>query len=158
VGQSTIALSRKEHVLRKSTLTFLIAFVIMAAGILVAGPQSKDAKSDSTRDRGLKTISGLVRDIACPIQNKEATSRSFSKSCLEACVKNGAELGILTDDGSIYVPVSATMPDGDQRAKLVPYAGKYVNVTGEVFERGGTHAIAIKSISEDKNVHVDVID
>ena len=142
--------------MRRSTVT-LIGVIILAASALVAKPHSNDTKSGSTSNAAhLKTISGLVRDIACPIQHNEATSRHFGKSCLDACVKNGAELGILTDDGSIYVPISANMPDKDQRAKLLPYVGKYVNVTGELFEHRGTHAIAIKNISEDKSVHVDV--
>jgi hypothetical protein len=46
------------------------------------------------------------------------------------------------------------MPDIDQREKLMPFLGKYVRVAGQVFERAGTHAIAIKQIEELKGVHL----
>jgi len=46
------------------------------------------------------------------------------------------------------------MPDKDQRQRLMPFVGKYVKVTGEVFEPAGTHAIAIKRITEMKGVRL----
>ncbi|HEX6496977.1 MAG TPA: hypothetical protein VF018_15905 [Acidobacteriaceae bacterium] len=42
------------------------------------------------------------------------------------------------------------MPDPSQRQLLMPYIGKYVRASGEVFERNGTRAIAIKDIHELK--------
>jgi hypothetical protein len=46
------------------------------------------------------------------------------------------------------------MPDKGQRQRLMPFLGKYVQVTGEIFERTGTHAIVINEIHEVKNVHL----
>ena len=46
------------------------------------------------------------------------------------------------------------MPDTDQRSKLLPFVGKFVRATGEVYERMGTHAIVIRKIAEDKDVHL----
>jgi hypothetical protein len=51
--------------------------------------------------------------------------------------------------------ISAYMPDSDQREKMMPFVGKYVQATGPVFTRNGTHAIAITQIKELKSVHVD---
>lgn len=36
----------------------------------------------------------------------------------------------------------------------MPFVGKYVKVTGRLYERQGAHAIAIKEIIELKNVHL----
>jgi DNA/RNA endonuclease YhcR with UshA esterase domain len=36
----------------------------------------------------------------------------------------------------------------------MPFLGKYVQVTGTVFEREGTHAIAVQNIKEMKEVHL----
>jgi hypothetical protein len=76
------------------------------------------------------TLEGLVRDIACPIQNPDATATHLSMKCLVACARKGSPLVILTKDGELYLPISGVMPDIDQRQKLVPYLGKYVRVTG----------------------------
>ncbi|SRR5260370_34739896 len=81
------------------------------------------------------TVEGLVRDVACPIQNLEATATHLSMKCLRACAKNGSPLVILTKDGELYLPISDKMPDRDQRQKLMPFLGKYVRATGTVYER-----------------------
>lgn len=44
------------------------------------------------------------------------------------------------------------MPDSDQRPQLVPFVGKFVRASGEVYERMGTRAIVIRKIEEDKTV------
>jgi hypothetical protein len=100
------------------------------------------------------TIEGLVRDVACPIQNKEATARRFNLKCAQDCAKLGSPLIVLTDDGTLYTPISESMPDTDQRRHLMPFLGKYVRVRGQVFERAGTHAIVIKDIVELIDVHL----
>jgi hypothetical protein len=104
------------------------------------------------------TIEGLVRDIACPIQNLEATATHLSMKCLLACARKGSPLVILTKDGDLYLPISDEMPDGDQRQKLMPFLGKYVRVTGTIYERKGTHAIVIRDIQELKDLHLTIED
>lgn len=55
--------------------------VFATLGLLVVPaslPQDKGNKSDDA-DEGVKqTIEGLVRDIACPVQNHKSTSRDFN--------------------------------------------------------------------------------
>ncbi len=101
-----------------------------------------------------QSVSGLVRDIACPIQNHESTSKKFNLNCAVQCARRGSPLAILTDDGTMYLPISDSMPDTDQRAKLMPFIGKYVHVRGDVYERNDLHAIVIKDIKEDPTVKV----
>ena len=62
---------------------------------------------------------------------------------------------ILTKNGDIYFPISGDMPDASQREKLMPFLGKYVRVSGTVFERNGTRAIVIKDIKELKDVKLN---
>jgi Xaa-Pro aminopeptidase len=49
-------------------------------------------------------------------------------------------------------PISDSMPDKIQRERLLPFVGKYVRATGHVFERGGSRAIALETITDLKNV------
>jgi hypothetical protein len=53
---------------------------------------------------------------------------------------------------TMYLPISGSMPDSDQRSKLLPFVGKYVRVVGDVYERKGLHAIVIKQINEDPSI------
>lgn len=96
---------------------------------------------------GTRTIEGLVRDIACPLQKTNSTSTSYGKDCIIQCAKTGSPLGILTDDGTVYVPVTETMPDTGQN-QLKSFVGDHVKATGKVFERNGAHAIQISEIRQ----------
>src|SRR5919197_3841630 len=78
-----------------------------------------------------ETIEGLVRDVACPIQNLDNHATSLSPKCVQDCVKGGSPLVILTQDGRLYFPISAKMPDTDQRQELMPLVGKYVRASGD---------------------------
>jgi hypothetical protein len=100
------------------------------------------------------TIEGLVRDVACPIQNKHASATVFNVKCAQECARLGSPLVVLTPDGTLYAPISESMLDRDQRQRLMPFLGKYLRVTGPVFERNGTRAIAIRTIEEMKNVQL----
>ena len=119
---------------------------LLAAFLCLSVPISMFAadEADSTAI-GTLTVEGLVRDIACPLQNKKSTSTSFSKDCITMCLKAGSPLGILTSEGEVYVPVTQSMPDMGQDA-LKPFVGEHVKATGKVFLRNGTHAIEISKI------------
>ncbi len=78
----------------------------------------------------------------------------MGRKCVEDCVKGGSPLVILTNDDRLYFPISAKMPDTDQRRVLMPFVGKYVRASGIVFERTGTHAIVITDIKEMKEIRV----
>ena len=111
---------------------------------LMAVPTFAADEADSTAI-GTMTVEGLVRDIACPLQNKKSTSTSYSKDCITTCLKAGSPLGILTSNGDVYVPITESMPDMGQNA-LKPFVGEHVKATGKVFLRNGTHAIEISKI------------
>ena len=123
---------------------------------MTATPQlpQKTSMEGSRANRSTATIEGLVRDIACPIQNLDGNATHLSMKCVLGCVRAGSPLVILTKDGDLYLPISDKMPDYDQREKLMPFLGKYVRANGIVFERNGTRAIVIMEITEMKEVHV----
>jgi hypothetical protein len=121
-----------------------------ASGGASASKSSQDAPATPEN----VSIEGLVRDVACPIQNVKATATEFNLKCALDCARLGSPLIILTKDGILYTPISTSMPDTDQRQLLMPFVGKYVRAKGQVFERAGAHAIAIQEIKEMKDVHL----
>jgi hypothetical protein len=129
--------------------------LLLLAGCTIASllamsqsPQNAAPSSNKTK----ATIEGLVRDIACPIQNLEAKATDFNLQCALECARHGSPLIIQTKDGDLYIPISDSMPDTDQREKLMPFVGKYVRASGTVYERRGTRAIAIGEIKEVTDV------
>lgn len=138
--------------------TLLRALSATALAVMLMCPAL--ARQGTKMDPNAKTttIEGAVRDLACPVQNPAGTATSFSLKCTLDCVKHGSPIIILTKDSLIYFPISADMPDSDQREKMMPFVGKYVQATGAVFERKGTRAIAITKIKELKTVNLDTGD
>jgi len=140
---------RSAHLLEISKTRFqrtlFVGLVCLAVPMLMVAGDTVDSTAVGTR-----TVEGLVRDIACPLQNKKSTSTSYSKDCITMCAKVGSPLGILTSDGSVYVPVTESMPDTGQDA-LKPFVGEHVQATGKVFERNSTHAIEISEIHQLPN-------
>ena len=134
----------KQQIVVRSSWRF--GGILFAALVCLAVPMFTLAadNADSTAV-GTRTVEGLVRDIACPLQNRKSTATSYSKECITMCEKAGSPLGILTSDGSVYVPVTESMPDTGQNA-LKPFVGEHVRATGKVFERNGTHSIEISAI------------
>jgi hypothetical protein len=127
--------------------------LLPATGLLLICVATLAMRSpDEAKNDKPVVVRGLLRDIACPIQNKQSTSRAFNRKCAEDCAKRGSPLAILTDNGTMYMTISESMPDMDQHEKLMPYVGKYVEASGIVYERNGMHSIVIKQIKEDKSV------
>jgi len=137
---------------------FTLSHVLFATALSVLAMSPALARQGTKMDPNAKTmtIEGLVRDLACPVQNPAGTATNFSLKCTLDCVRHGSPIIILTKDGFIYFPISADMPDSSQREKMMPFVGKYVQATGAVFDRKGTRAIAITQIKELKNVHLDI--
>jgi hypothetical protein len=143
----------------RHSLLLLVAFIAALGGFDVnsyAASQSHPTISSDTPDDGVSmTVEGLVRDVACPMQNHKSTATHFNLECARACAKAGSPLVILTKADEMYFPMTDQMPDTSQRERLVPYLGKYVRVTGVVRRRNGTRTIVIKNITEMKDVKLD---
>jgi len=122
--------------------------------VVMPAPLQRTSMEGARANRSEATIEGLVRDIACPIQNLDGDATHLSLKCVRDCVKGGSPVVILTKDGELYLPISDKMPDYSQREKLMPFLGKYVQVKGISFERNGTHAIVITDIREVKGVRL----
>jgi hypothetical protein len=135
--------------------TLFRVLLVAALSLLLICPAHTRQGTKMDPNAKTMTIEGAVRDLACPVQNPAGTATSFSLKCNLDCVKHGSPIIILTNDGLIYFPISADMPDSSQREKMMPFVGKYVQATGAAFERKGTRAIAITQIKELKSVHIE---
>jgi hypothetical protein len=117
-----------RNILVKSALPLALLAVAFAA--------SGNGKPD--------TVKGYVLDSACAFTKN--LKKPISPECAIACAKAGSPLVILSNDGSIYWPISDATPSSGQNEKLLPFAGQKVTATGKVFERGGSRALVIDKI------------
>lgn len=95
------------------------------------------------------SIVGYLRDSGCVHRFHEVV-KPLPNGCVEACVRAGSPLVVLTKDEQVYQPISAEMPDVDIRQKLLPFAGKLVRISGHIYARGGSKAISVEKLEEVK--------
>lgn len=124
-----------------NALRKVVVVVVAAAAALAQGPPQQATPSTS--------IVGYVRDSGC-VHRFHEVIKPLPNGCVEACVRGGSPLVVLTKDEQVYHPISGEMPDVDVRQKLLPFVGKLVKVTGHIYGRGGSNAISLEQIEEVK--------
>ncbi len=109
--------------------------ILAAVLVTVAGGSAEEKPA---------TVKGYVLDSACAFVKN--LKKPVSAECALACAKGGSPLVILADDGTIYWPISDSMPATGQNQRLMKFAGQRVTARGKVFERGGSRALVIEQI------------
>jgi hypothetical protein len=122
-----------------NAISRVTVILLAAVAAFAQGPTQRAAPSVS--------IVGYVRDTGCVHRFHEVV-KPLPNGCVEACVRGGSPLVILTKDEQVYHPISTEMPDIDVRQKLLPFVGKLVKITGHVYRRGGSNAISLEQIEE----------
>ena len=89
------------------------------------------------------TLTGTVIDLNCYVAS--GAMGASHKGCAEACAKAGVQLGILSSDGTIYVPVSSK-PADPTNPKLINHAESKVKVSGTHRMVNGLHTIEVKTV------------
>jgi len=117
--------------------------LILLAAALASWHEARQKESPLT------TVVGYVRDSGCVHRFHEVV-KPLPNGCVEACVRAGSPLVLLTKNEQVYHPISAAMPDTDVRQKLLPFVGKLVKISGHVYSRGGSDAISVEKIDEVK--------
>jgi hypothetical protein len=94
------------------------------------------------------TVKGDVFDSACLFT--KSLKKPISEKCAHMCAAGGSPLVVLGTDGNVYWPIDSQMPAKSQNAKLLPFGGMTVEMTGMVYERGGSRAIVIETVKKSK--------
>jgi hypothetical protein len=132
--------------MRVRTIAGMLAIFIRVIS-MNAQTASQDQSADLKPNKSVKlTVRGYVRDIACLMKFNEALKPT--NDCALMCARAGSPLVIVSKDGTIYTPISESIPDTSQREKLMPFVGSYVEATGEMYERSGIKAIVIEQIKK----------
>jgi hypothetical protein len=88
------------------------------------------------------TLAGEVVDLHCYVTR--GASGAEHAGCANACIGRGVTPGFVADDGRVFVLLGARpFPVKDQLAGL---AGEQVTVTGTLVDRGGLHALQLKTV------------
>jgi hypothetical protein len=126
-----------------------VLFVLfLACAVIFGQDKAKEEKSDkkvSSKEREV-TVKGEVVDVACYLRYGEKGIGDGHKTCGEACAKNGGSLGILTQDGKLYVSVLPDDHSASPNAKLMDHISHQVEATGVVRSKAGVRGIMISKV------------
>ena len=114
--------------LRKSLLLLTI-LALLAAPVLADGDSA--------------SVKGEVLDLACYVSH-DSHGEDHAK-CAERCVKGGQPMGLLSEDGTIYV-LFADHSDGSAYEKTQSFAGQMVEINGPLAEKAGMKGITVHSV------------
>jgi hypothetical protein len=116
-------------------------FVAVLFTAPTAAAQQMQMKAPASKE---VTVTGTVVDVSCKFG--QGLTGEDHRMCSQVCSDRGIPLAILTADGKLYIPVSASMPGDAQNDKLKEFAERKVTVKGKAFEAGGAQAIQIASV------------
>src|SRR3989344_1540250 len=121
-------------------------FLGLAAGLFMApGVRAEEGRGHShgtKSESGIQSVQGEVLDMVCFMTHNGMGPKH--QKCALTCLKDGAPMGLLSKDGSVYLLIEdhdAKQPYLDLKA----LAGEQVKVKGKVFLKGGVKAIQVLS-------------
>ena len=93
------------------------------------------------------TVTGELVDHACFMRSGDDGRGIDHAACALACAQIGQPVGLVTEDGEVYVMAGAVTDDNN--ALLVPHMSHIVEVTGVVTEGNG-----ITTLTTDEVTHI----
>lgn len=116
--------------------------------VLVAFSGTAAQAQEHMKPKGKEVTLSNVQVIDMHCFTAGGMKGEMHKECNIACAKAGVPLGLLSQDGKVYVPVSKAPMAGQKKFNdmLIDHAESFVNVKGTLFERGGVLGIEIESV------------
>jgi hypothetical protein len=127
----------------------LLAIVVFGVFVCASYVYAQDKAADKSKEAAKETmISGEVVDVSCYLRSGAKGEKH--KACAEACAEAGSALGILADDGTLYVSVLPDDHKSGPNAILMGHIAHHVKVTGQVRSKGGVNGIMISKVEMAK--------
>jgi len=89
------------------------------------------------------TVKGELLDLDCYMAS--GAHGNDHKSCADMCINGGAPMGLLTNEGKVYLLVSGHDKKEPYEA-LKKHAGEEVTVTGTLTEKDGIKGIVVSAV------------
>lgn len=121
-----------------------------AVGLFVGMAHAEEGLKHGHKEAGKtgsQTIQGEVLDMVCFMSHEGRGPKH--KSCALKCVKEGAPMGIITEDGKVYL----LLEDHESKKpyeQIKDWAGSQATVKGDLYQRGGVQSIVVKSSEKGK--------
>ena len=119
-------------------MTAMMAAILLTTAGVVAAEKMAAAKEDKAG-----AVQGEVLDLSCYLGH--GGMGEGHAGCAAKCLKGGQPMGLLGTDGTVYM-LFADHGDPAAFEKAKEFAGKKVEVTGEVASKGGLKGITVHGV------------
>ena len=116
---------------RRSLLAVLLSGALLASPVFSA-------------DDGKVALTGEIVDSACYI--KSAARGESHRTCAQKCADVGIPLALVEDGSGKVIWIASVNDMETPNAKLRPFAGRRVTVTGVWAERGGARILLLHDV------------
>ena len=121
-------------------------FALTALSIGLVALAAQPASSQMQAAEGTEvSFTASVVDLSC--KTVYNLSGNDHRMCAQVCFDLGVPLALMSEEGTLYMPVTMAMGQERGDKDLRVHAEHTVTVTGKVIERGGLNTILIESIS-----------
>ncbi len=120
--------------------------MLMALGLMALAAAPAAAQKPQMSPTEDVEMTATVVDLSCKLVYN-LSGEEMHRMCAQVCADKGIPLGLLSEDGTFYLPVSSGMPGEGANPMLRPHAEHKVKVKGKVLKRAGMNSIIIESVS-----------
>jgi hypothetical protein len=113
------------------------------AGIAFLGTLFLSFQSFIFKNDESKTVTGEILDMKC--YKASGAHGDSHKECAAKCINGGGQMGILTDDGKVYLLIESDK-NSDAYNAAKKFAGENVTLTGTVSEKNGEQALIVTEV------------
>jgi hypothetical protein len=114
---------------------------LIAGTMLLFATATAGAHEGHHAKKSVDKLTGEVIDITCYLDHDSLGPKHAD--CARKCIERGMPVGLLVN-GKVYNVIISSHESPN--AKLAPYAGQMVTVTGKTIEKHGMHAIDMEDV------------
>ncbi len=125
----------------KRRISVIVAMMFLAVGAFVM------AHGDEEHGDEQMTVKGEIVDMACYVAH--GARGAEHQACALRCVKAGQPMGLITEDGKLYL-LWANHSDGSAFEAAKELAGEIVELTGKGSDQNGVNGIEVASVEKSE--------
>ncbi|NIM61104.1 MAG: hypothetical protein GTN89_09955 [Acidobacteria bacterium] len=122
---------------KKATVLLLICVLTITTGVAVTIADEKHGHHDTM------TVKGEILDLACYVAHQ--AKGADHAGCAKKCVKGGQPMGLLADDGTVYL-LYASHSDASAFEAAKEHAGRKVEITGAAATEAGIKGLEVHGV------------
>lgn len=88
------------------------------------------------------TWTGEIIDVACYVSHGDGGRGPDHAKCAKGCIKGGQPMGLLTDDGTLYI-LAADHANGAPFEAAKELAGEMAEIQGTASEKSGVKMVTV---------------